>query len=105
MTKNEAHSSSAAEGGITNKAYLPHQGEKKEENEEGKGKGQKGWQKTFIIPQFKDRDSIHLELAFDTEDVLGIEFILTDISPQFRQYTCYIKNERQCFIKISFKNL
>ena len=38
----EAHSSSASEGGITNKAYLPHQGEKKEENEEGNGKGQEG---------------------------------------------------------------
>ena len=42
MTKDEAHSSSASEGGITNKAYLPHQGEKKEENEEGNGKGQEG---------------------------------------------------------------
>ena len=104
MTKNEAHSSSASEGGITNTAYL-NEGEEKEENEEGKGKGQEGWQKKFIIPQFKDRDSIHLELAFDTDDVLGIEFILIDISPQFRQYTCYIKNERQCLINISFKNL
>ena len=42
MTKDEAHSSSASEGGNTNKAYLPHQGEKKEENEEGNGKGQEG---------------------------------------------------------------
>ena len=42
MTKDEAHSSSASEGGITNKAYLPNQGEKKEENEEGNGKSQEG---------------------------------------------------------------
>ena len=42
MTKDEAHSSSAAEGRITNMAYL-NQGEEKEENEEGKGKGQEGW--------------------------------------------------------------
>ena len=48
MSKDEAHSSSASEGGITNKAYLPHQGEKKDENEEGNGKGQEGWQKTFF---------------------------------------------------------
>jgi len=48
MTKDEAHSSSASEGGITNKAYLPNPGEKKEENEEGNGKGQEGWQKTFF---------------------------------------------------------
>ena len=48
MTKDEAHSSSALEGGITNKAYLPNQGEKKEENEEGNGKRQEGWQKTFF---------------------------------------------------------
>ena len=47
MTKDEAHSSSASEGGITNKAYL-NKGEEKEENEEGKGKGQEGWQKTFF---------------------------------------------------------
>ena len=86
MTKNEAHSSGAAEGGITNMAYL-NKGEEKEENEEGSGKGQEGWQKTFLIPQFNDRDSIHLGLAFDTEDVLGIEFNLMDIYPQFRQYT------------------
>ena len=49
MTKNEAHSSGAAEGGITNMAYL-NKGEEKEENEEGNGKGQEGWQKTFLIP-------------------------------------------------------
>ena len=47
MTKDEACSSSASESGITNMAYL-NQGEKKEENEEGNGKGQEGWQKTFF---------------------------------------------------------
>ena len=49
MTKNEAHSSSASEGGITNMTYL-NEGEEKEENEEGKGEGQEGWEKTFLIP-------------------------------------------------------
>ena len=82
MTKDEAHSSSASEGWITNKAYQ-NKGEEKEENEEGKGKGQEGWQKKFLITQFKDRDSIHLRLAFDT----NIESNLMDIYPQFRQYT------------------
>ena len=52
-------------------AYL-NKGDENEENEKGKGKGQEGWQKKFLITQFKDRDSIHLGLAFDTEDVLGI---------------------------------
>ena len=47
MTKDKAHSSSAKEGGITNIAYLD-QGEEREENEEGKGKGQEGWQKKFF---------------------------------------------------------
>ena len=47
MTKDEACSSSASEGGITNMAYL-NQGEKKEENEEGNGKGQEGWQRKFF---------------------------------------------------------
>ena len=48
MTKNEAHSSSASEGGITNMAYL-NKGDENEENEKGKGKGQEGWQKKFLI--------------------------------------------------------
>ena len=50
MTKDEAHSSSASEGGITNMAYL-NKGEKKGENKErkGKGKGQAGWQKKFLV--------------------------------------------------------
>ena len=48
MTKNEGHSSSAWEGGITNMAYL-NKGDGNEENEEGKGKGQEGWQKKFLI--------------------------------------------------------
>ena len=48
MTKDEAHSSSASEGGITNMAYV-NKGEEKEENEEGKDKGQEGWQKKFLI--------------------------------------------------------
>lgn len=86
MTKDEAHSSSASEGGITNMAYLT-KGEETEEKEEGKGKGQEDWRKKFLIPQFKDRDSIHLGLAFDIEDVLGIEFNLMDIYPRIRQYT------------------
>ena len=47
MTKDKAHSSSASEGGITNIAYLD-QGEEREQNEEGKGKGQEGWQKKFF---------------------------------------------------------
>ena len=47
MTKKEAHSSSASEGGITNMAYL-NKGEEKEEKEEGKG--QEGWRKKFLIP-------------------------------------------------------
>ena len=47
MTKDEAHSSSASEGWIINKAYQ-NKGEEKE-NEEGKGKGQEGWQKKFLI--------------------------------------------------------
>lgn len=47
MTKNEAHSSSASEVGITNMAYL-NKGEEKEEKEEGKG--QEGWRKKFLIP-------------------------------------------------------
>ena len=67
-------------------AYL-NKGDGNEENKEGKGKDQEGWQKKFLITQFSDRDSIHLGLAFDTEDVLGIEFNLIDIYPQFRQYT------------------
>lgn len=46
MTKDEAHSSSALEGGITNMAYL-NKGKEKGENKEGKGKGQEGWQKNF----------------------------------------------------------
>lgn len=50
MTKDvKAHSSSASEGGITNIGYL-NQGEKKEENEEGKDKGLEGWQKKFFNP-------------------------------------------------------
>ena len=47
MIKDEAHSSSASEEGITNMAYL-NKGDGKEENEEGKGKGQEGWQKKFL---------------------------------------------------------
>ena len=47
MTKNEAHSSSASEDGITKMTYL-NKGEEKEENEEGKGKGEEGWQKKFF---------------------------------------------------------
>ena len=42
MTKDEAHSSSASEDGITNMAYL-NKGEETEENGEGKGKDQEGW--------------------------------------------------------------
>jgi len=49
MTKDEAHSSSASEGGITNMAYLT-KGEETEEKEEGKGKGQEDWRKKFLIP-------------------------------------------------------
>ena len=82
MTKDEAHSSSASEGGITNMAYL-NKGVEKGENKEGKGKGQEGWQKKFLVTYFKDRDSIDLRLAFDT----NIESNLMDIYPQFRQYT------------------
>ena len=47
MTKDKAHSSSASEGGIRNMAYL-NEREEKEGNEEGKGKGQEGWQKKFF---------------------------------------------------------
>ena len=43
----KAHSRSVSEVGTTNMGYL-NQGEKKEENEEGKDKGQKGWQKKFF---------------------------------------------------------
>ena len=42
MTKDKAHSSIVSESRITNMAYL-NQGEEKEENEEGKGKGQESW--------------------------------------------------------------
>ena len=48
MTKDEAHSSSASEGGITNMAYVNKE-EGKEENEEGKGKGQEGWQPNSLV--------------------------------------------------------
>ena len=84
MTKDvKAHSSSVSEGGITNIGYL-NQGEKKEENEEGKDKGQEGWQKKFFnhLVQRYRFDTF----GVSTEDILGIEFTLMEIYPQFSQY-------------------
>ena len=46
-------------------------------------KARKVGRRHFSITYLIDRDSIHIRLAFHTEDILRIEFNLMDIYAQF----------------------